>query len=47
MNDHVLRFEVTVRNLVLMQKGHAFDELKTERHIVVGRDQYSARSHTS
>ena len=29
INDYVPGFVVTVRNVVLMQKSHAFNELKT------------------
>ncbi len=36
INDYVVGFEVTMRNLVLVQKRHAFNELKTKRHSVVG-----------
>jgi hypothetical protein len=34
MNHYIPGFEVTVRNAVLMQKGHS-EELKTKRHNVV------------
>ena len=34
INDYVPGFEATVRNLVLMQQGHVFDELKTKGHNV-------------
>jgi hypothetical protein len=35
INDYVPGFEVTVCNVLLMQKGHAFNELKAKGHNVV------------
>jgi len=35
INHYIPGFEVIVHNLVMMQKGHSFKELKTKQHNVI------------